>query len=202
MEKYTGRKINTLYNPCFEKIKIKNKNYKAKNTINILNISRFEDQKDHSTLLKAIKISKIKNRINLTLVGYGKNHQKIKAFIKKNKIKAKIILNKKKIDKYYRQADLYICSSLYEGLPTTVIEAASNCLPIICSNFKSGSNEILKNGKAGYLFKVRDYEVLSKLISKFYYNPKYFFKKELICRKNLSKFNAKKKYELIQKLFK
>ena len=87
---------------------------------------------------------------------------------------------------------------MYEGLPTTVIEAASNCLPIICSNFKSGSNEILKNGKAGYLFKVRDYEVLSKLISKFYYNPKYFFKKELICRKNLSKFNAKKNTNLFK----
>ena len=47
------------------------------------------DQKDHFTLLKAISISKIKDKINLTLVGYGKNYLKIKNFIKKNRIKAK-----------------------------------------------------------------------------------------------------------------
>ena len=140
-----------------------------KNVINILNISRFEDQKDHYTLLKAINISEIKNQINLTLVGYGTNYKKIKNFLSKNKIQAKIVLNEKKLNKFYRKADLYVCSSLYEGLPTTVIEAASNSLPIICSDFKSGSKEILKNGKAGYLFSVGNFKLLSKLLSKFYY---------------------------------
>ena len=79
LEKYTGRKIHTLYNPCYEKVKIKKKRYRSKNIINILNISRFEDQKDHFTLLKAINISEIRNQINLTLVGYGRNYQKIKS---------------------------------------------------------------------------------------------------------------------------
>ena len=202
LEKFTKRKIYTLYNPSFKKIKIKKKNYKSKNNINILNISRFEDQKDHFTLLKAINISKIKDKINLTLVGYGKNYSQIKNFIKDNKIKAKIILNEKKIDKFYKKADLYVCSSLYEGLPTTVIEAASNCVPIICSDFKSGANEILKNGKGGYLFKVKDHEFLSKLILKFYHNPKPFFKKELVCRKNLMRFNVKKNTNLFKRFLK
>ena len=202
LEKYTGRKIFTLYNPCFEKVRIRKNNYKSKNVINILNIARFEYQKDHSTLLKAISILKIKNKINLTLVGYGKNYQQIRYFINKNKIRAKIILNENKLDKFYKKADLYICSSLYEGLPTTVIEAASNCVPIICSDFKSGSNEIIKNGKAGHLFKVRDYKALSKLILKFYYNPRSFFKKELVCRKNLMRFNVKKNTNLFKSFLK
>ena len=80
----------------------------------------------------------------MTLVGYGKKLSENKRLSDKNKIQAKIILNEKKINKFYKKVDLYICSSLYEGLPTTVIEAASNGLPIICSDFKSGSNEILK----------------------------------------------------------
>ena len=202
LEKYTGRKIFTLYNPCFEKVTIRKKNYKSKNVINILNIARFEDQKDHYTLLKAINILKIKNKINLTLVGYGKNYHHIRHFTIKNKIRAKIILNEKKLDKFYKKADLYICSSLYEGLPTTVIEAASNCVPIICSDFKSGSSEILKNGKAGHLFKVGDYKALSKLILKFYYKPRSFFKKELVCRKNLMRFNVKKNTNLFKSFLK
>ncbi|MDC3207815.1 glycosyltransferase [Candidatus Pelagibacter sp.] len=202
LEKYTGRKIHTLYNPCFEKVKIKKKRYKPKNVINILNISRFEDQKDHYTLLKAINISEIKNQINLTLVGYGTNYNKIKNFLSKNKIKAKIVLNEKKLNKFYRKADLYVCSSLYEGLPTTVIEAASNSLPIICSDFKSGSKEILKNGKAGYLFSVGNFKLLSKLLSKFYYNPKPFYKKEIKCRKNLNRFHVKRNINLFKSLIK
>ncbi len=165
-----------------------------------MNISRFENQKDHFTLLKAINISEIKNQINLTLVGYGTNYKKIKNFISKNKIHAKIILNEKQINKFYRKADLYVCSSLYEGLPTTVIEAASNGLPIICSDFKSGSNEILKKGKAGYLFSIGNFKQLSKLLSKFYYNPKHFYKKEAICRKNLNRFNVKRNINLFNSL--
>ena len=202
LEKYTGRKIHTIYNPCYEKAKIKKKRYKSKNIINILNISRFEDQKDHFTLLKAINISEIKDQINLTLVGYGRNYQKIKDFLDKNKIQAKIILNEKKINKFYKKADLYICSSLYEGLPTTVIEAASNGLPIICSNFKSGSNEILKNGKAGYVFGIGDFRLLSKLITKFYHNPNNFYKKEMICRKNLSRFHITRNLSYFRRLIK
>ena len=134
------------------------------------------------------------------MVGYGRNYQKIKDFLSRNKIQAKIILNEKKINKFYKKADLYVCPSLYEGLPTTVIEAASNGLPIICSNFKSGSNEILKNGKAGYLFSVGNFKILSKLLLKFYYNPKSFYKKEIICRKNLKRFHVKKNTNLFNNL--
>ena len=80
-------------------------------------------------------------------MGYGKNYSQIKNFIKDNKIKAKIILNEKKIDKFYKKL-IYMYVRPIRRLPTTVIEAASNCVPIICSDFKSGANEILKMEKA------------------------------------------------------
>ena len=198
LSKYVNRKIYTLYNPCFKEVKKKKIIYKAGSKIKILNISRFENQKDHFTLLNAINISPIKDKINLILVGYGYNQKKIQKFIFQNKIKAKIFVNENKIDKFYKNADLYVCSSLYEGLPTTVIEAASNCIPIISSNFKSGSSEIFKNGKAGYIFKIKDSKTLSKLLLKFYKNPKPFFEKELICRKNLNRFKIKKNTDLFK----
>lgn len=202
LSKYIKRKIYTLYNPCFEKIKNKKKFYKAKNKIKILNISRFENQKDHLTLLKAIGISTIKDKIDLILVGYGSNQQRIKDFIAQNKINAKIYINESKIDKFYKKANLYVCPSLYEGLPTTVIEAASNCVPIISSNFKSGSAEIFMNGKGGYIFNKGDFKTLSKLFLQFYNNPKFFFKKEIICRKNLKRFEIKKNTDLFKNYLK
>jgi len=199
---YIGRKVHTVYNPSFKKITYRKKNYRPNQKINILNISRFVDQKDHFTLLNAIKYSKIKNQINLTLVGYGKNYKKIKNFVDNNKIRTKIYTNEIKLDKFYKSAHLYVCSSLFEGLPTTVIEAASYCLPIISSNFKSGSKEILKNGKGGYYFKIKDFKNLSNLILKFYSNPKKFYEKEYICRKNLYRFSIKKNINLFRNLIK
>lgn len=202
LSSYIGRKVFTLYNPSFKKITYRKKNYKPNQKINILNISRFVDQKDHFTLLNAIKHSKIKNQINLTLVGYGKNYKKIKNFVNSSKISVKIYTNKTKLDKFYKSAHLYVCTSLYEGLPTTVIEAASYCLPIISSNFKSGSKEILKNGKAGSYFKIKDFKSLSNLLLRFYLNPKKFYDKEYICRKNLYRFSIRKNVNLFKSLIK
>jgi len=191
LSEYTNRKINTIYNPCFKKIEKRKNLYKAKERIKILNISRFEKQKDHLTLIKAIKHSRLEKKIDLTLVGYGNELKKIRDEIFINKINSKILTNKKKLDKFYKNSNLYVCSSLYEGLPTTVIEAASHCLPIISSNFKSGSKEIFNNGKGGYIFKVGDYKSLSKHLVRFYNNPKPFFKKESFCRKKLYRFSIK-----------
>ena len=200
LQNYVNKKVYTIYNPCFEKIKKRKKKYLAKQNINILNIARFEDQKDHFTLLRAIKYSRIKDKINLLLVGFGSKENEIREYIKHNKLGVKIFSNSKKLNFFYNKSDLFISTSLYEGLPTTMVEAASYCLPIISSNFKSGATEILSNGKSGFLFNLRDYKKLSKLIENFYRNPNVFLKKEKNCRRNLNKFSVKKNTKLFNQL--
>ncbi len=185
-----NKKVEIIYNPCFFKIKKRNKDIKN-SKITILNIARFERQKDHLTLLKAINHSKVKNNIRLNLVGYGTREKLIKDYINKNNIDCKIYKSKK-LSSFYRSSDLFILTSLYEGLPTVMVEAASHCMPIITSQFKSGSSEILNNGKFGFVFPVKDFRALSKIIENFYKNPKIFFKKEKLCRKNIKKFSNKK----------
>lgn len=197
-------KVETLYNPSFIKIVPKNikKKIKSSSKINILNVSRFEYQKDHLTLLKAINNSSIKKKIHLNLVGYGSNEILIKNYAKKNNIRCSIHKSNVKLSPFYKSNDLFVMSSLYEGLPTVMIEAASHCMPIVSSDFKSGSKEILGNGKFGHLFPVGNYKLLSKLIDSYYKNPHPFFAKEKKCRVNLKKFSYKKnlkKFNMILK---
>jgi glycosyltransferase involved in cell wall biosynthesis len=185
------KKVETIYNPCFFKI-IHSKKKKLNNqNINILNVARFEHQKDQLTLLKAIEIAKYKSRINLSLVGFGTKEKILTDFIKKNEIQCKIYKNSTKLTPFYKNNDLFILTSLYEGLPTVLIEAASHCMPIISSKFKSGSKEILRDGKCGHLFEIQDYLSLSKIIDRFVKDPKPFYKKEKLCRQNLIKFSNK-----------
>ena len=189
LSSFINRKVRTIYNPCFEKLNLKKNKYKKETKIRILNIARLSYQKDQLTILKAINSSKIKNYIKLTLVGFGPLKKKLSNFAKINKINVKIITNKKKLNTYYKNNDLFLYPSLYEGLPTTVVEAASFCLPIVTSNFKSGSKEILCSGRGGYTFNIKDYKRLSNIIYEFYLNPKSFYKKEKFCRKNLYRFS-------------
>ena len=192
LSNYIKNKVITIYNPCFEKIRLKKIKYKKNTELKILNIARLTEQKDHMTILKAINHSKIKHKIKFTIVGFGVLKNKLLSFVKKNKIKCEIIENKINLRKYYSQNDLFIFSSIYEGLPTVMVEAASYCMPIISSNFKAGSKEILCSGKGGNIFEMKNYLKLSELIYKFYKNPQPFYKKEIICRKNIYKFSKKK----------
>ena len=81
---------------------------------------------------------------------------------------------------------------MFEGFPNTYVEAASYRLPIISSEFKSGSKEILLNGKGGTFYPIKDFYCLSKLLDDFYLNRKKYIKKEIICSKNLKRFSNKK----------
>ena len=98
------------------------------------------------------------------------------------------------------KADLYISTSLYEGLPTTMVEAASYNLPIISSNFRSGCKEILNNGKNGYIFTVKDHVHLASLIEKFFNDKKSFIKKTKNFKYSLKKFSFNSNIQTFRKL--
>ena len=86
-----------IYNPLNKKEVIsKSKKYlnfsffkNKSRQLNIINVARFTDQKDHLTLLKAVNL--IKNKINfrLLIVGRGVNKIKMLNFINENGLQKK-----------------------------------------------------------------------------------------------------------------
>ena len=183
--------VKTLYNPCFFKLYKKKKKNKKKKII--LNVSRFTDQKDHLTLLKGFKNSKYNNKFLLYLVGYGYNENKIRQYIDLHNLNnIKIFKNRFELSKFYKKADLFILTSIYEGFPNVLVEAASFRIPIISSNFESGASEILLNGNGGTIFEVKNHKKLSNKIDEFYLNEKLFLNKEKICASALYRFSNKK----------
>ena len=62
--------------------------------------------------------------------------------------------------KLIKLSDIFILTSVYEGLPNVLLEAQVLKTYIISSNCPTGPREILLNGKAGSLFKVGDYNSL------------------------------------------
>ena len=65
--------------------------------------------------------------------------------------------------KYLQNADIYLSTSLYEGLPISVIEAMSLGLPIIASKV-IGNIDTIEHKKSGFLYELGNIRMASKFI--------------------------------------
>ena len=155
--------------------------FNTKKELKIINVARFTDQKDHITLLKAFNIVRKKIPARLLLIGYGSNKNKILNFVRLNKLKnlVRIINFNYNPFKYIAKTDLFVLSSLYEGLPNVILEAMVLKKYVISSNCPTGPSEILKNGKFGSLFPIKNYKKLSYLILDYYKNRKKYNSKRI-----------------------
>jgi len=181
-------------------------NFYKKSDLKLINVARFTDQKDHLTLLKAFNNVQKKIKAKLILIGYGVNREKISSFIKKHHLtkKVKIINCKENPYKYIRISDIFILSSIYEGLPNVLLEAIALKKFIISSNCPTGPAEILKNGEYGILFKPNDWRSLSKKIIYFSKNKNKLEKKINLAYYGLDRFdysnNCNKYLQLVSKI--
>ena len=161
------------------------------------------DQKDQITILKAINYIKHKVRVSLLIIGEGNKKNKLAEYIKMNNLDkiVKIKNHTKNPFPYIKSADIFVLSSLFEGLPNVLLEAITlNCF-VISTNCPTGPSEILDMGKGGLLFKTSDYKDLSSKILNFVSNNKknknkikfvwsriYFFDYNLNLKKYFDKF--------------
>ena len=161
-----------IYNPLdlkniIKKSKQKSKIYfKKKNSLKILNIGRFTEQKDQITLIKSLKIIKSLINFEAIIVGRGILKSNLKKYIDKFKLSKNVRIINFLENPYplIKQTNLFILSSRFEGLPNVLLESLVLKKFIISSDCRTGPKEILLNGKGGLLFKVGDYKKLSKKI--------------------------------------
>ena len=200
-----------IYNPLnkneiIKKSKLKNKIKFDKKKLKLINVGRYSDQKDQLTLLKAVNRIKDKVKFNLLLVGRGAEKEKLIKYIRNNDLSRHVRLIDFQNNPYnlIKSSDIFILSSLYEGLPNVLLESQVLKRFIISSDCPTGPREILLNGNAGLLFKVGDYIKLSNLISQYSKNKKKLSKKIIIGYKNLNRFdynqNLKKYLNIINSL--
>ncbi len=194
-------KSKLIYNPL-NKFEIMSKSkkkftlnfFKNRNSIKILNIGRYTDQKDQITLLKALDLIKNKIKFEAIFIGYGSNKNSLINFVEKNNLKnnVKILDYQSNPYNFLRYSDILVLCSIYEGLPNVILEALTLKKFVISSDCPTGPKEILKSGKFGYLFKPRNFKKLSKLIIRYTKNKKKCKQKAIAGYKSLYRFDYKK----------
>tara|TARA_B100001175_G_C19496166_1_gene635447 strand:+ start:747 stop:1841 length:1095 start_codon:yes stop_codon:yes gene_type:complete len=190
LKKKYGFNSVTIFPPSLNKVSIFNKKRSLAGKIYITTICRLSKEKKIEDIIYAINYLKNKN-ILLNIIGTGPEESKLIKIVNKLNLSKQIKFYgyKENVFKYLNKSDLYINSSYFEGFPNSVVEAAYMGVPIISSQSHGGINEILHNGKYGTIYN-GNYINLALKIKNFYKNPKIFYKKANLAKKNVLNFNV------------
>lgn len=117
-----------------EKFFVNKENVSSKHT-NLLFVGRLDVQKNVPKLIDVASL--IKSKVVLHIIGDGEKKKEIEKLISDKKLK-NIILHGKKTGKdlvnFYKNADIFILTSVHEGLPLVLLEAMASCTPIVASD--------------------------------------------------------------------
>jgi glycosyltransferase involved in cell wall biosynthesis len=128
-----------------------------------LTIGRFTPlHKGIDLLIEAFNLFAKKNKEwKLDIVGEGTEEESFKRLIAKYQLEERIIIHPftNHIQEYYSEAQIYVLSSRWEGMPLVLVEAMSHGLPIVTSDLPV-SKEIM--GDFGMYFKNGDIKDLAQ----------------------------------------
>jgi len=113
---------------------------------------RFVPVKNYPFMLEIARRCKNEPKINFKLAGDGPDRAKLETLIKAHGLEATFTLcgHLPAMSGFYTSIDIFINTSLHEGIPMSILEAMAHGIPVIAPKV-GGIPEILDDGKDGYL---------------------------------------------------
>lgn len=130
-------------------------------------VGRLSNEKDLMTFLKVAKniINKFPHVIFM-IVGAGKNGvlAELAELAEKLGIQKSVIFTGHRSDlkRFYASFDIFLSTSLTEGIPNTILEAMSMKVPVVATNV-GGIPEMIVDGESGILCEPGDVDGITKL---------------------------------------
>ena len=160
--------------------------------VKILAIGRLIPRKGFDCLIRSLpEIAKsVKNDFCVEIVGDGPLRSELKSLAEELHVSDKIIfagsVPYEQLHENYQQADIFVLSSLAEGMPLVVLEAMASGLPIVATKVQ-GMDELVKVGMNGFLFTPSNHQNLSRHLS------------ELISNRSIRQQMGKESLKIVQK---
>jgi glycosyltransferase involved in cell wall biosynthesis len=119
----------------------------------LVNIARYQPQKDQKTLIKAMnQVTEVLPSAHLLIVGWGPLESDLRAAVRDHGLRDSVTVTGRvpDIHPYYAAADAFVLSSEFEGLPVTLLEAMAGACPIVATDI-AGVREVVIDGETGKL---------------------------------------------------
>lgn len=160
--------VEVVMNPLFMPEEIQNTWQEYENEYDFFSMGRLGKAKGYDRLIAAFAEVNKKHPSRLLILGEGPNRKDFEKQIKELNIEDSVFLPGKKSNpwEYMQRSNIFVMTSIYEGLPNAMIEAMALGMPIVSFDFKFGPEELLKGGDAGVLVENGDIKTLSEKMLK------------------------------------
>lgn len=133
----------------------------------ILAVGRLTAVKDYPTLLRAFARLDPGLATDLIILGEGEERSGLESLVAQFKLQDRVFLPGHIDDPLpaMARADVFVLSSLFEGLPNVLLQALLAGAPVVSTDCPTGPREILEDGRHGLLVPVGDPAMLAAAIS-------------------------------------
>ena len=137
----------------------------------IITVGRFVYQKGYFNALEIMSLLKNDGeKFKYTIVGFGELENDIRKKILELNLShcVEVVINPPNIADYYKKTDVYLCTSFFEGLSNTIMEALSFSQPVVATSVGDNAR-LVHHGVNGFIIPQNQpkffIEPLKKLIS-------------------------------------
>jgi glycosyltransferase involved in cell wall biosynthesis len=119
----------------------------------ILQVARLDYLKDHATAVRAVRrVARRRPDTRLVLVGEGPEGPKIRDLVGREGLTdhVRFLGLRHDVPRLLAAADLFLLTSISEGIPLTLIEAMAGGVPVVATRV-GGVGEVVEDGQTGLL---------------------------------------------------
>lgn len=158
-------------NPLSEKILANYKTEHAEQVRHLIAAGRIDPQKNYPMMIDGFAaVAADYPDLQLRIFGTGASEyiEQIQHYIEQKQMQDRIHLMGRtpQIEKEYKQSDLFLMTSVFEGSPNALIEAMGCRLVCISTACKTGPSDLIASGENGWLIPVGDAHALAATIRK------------------------------------
>ncbi len=141
----------------------------------VLFVGRLAPEKDIPTLLRAVPLlAQRRPGVRVVIVGQGQENARLHKMASEMGLAERVVfagrVGSEELPSYFRACDVFVLPSIYEGIPTVLVEAAASGKPVVSTRTRN-VEDVVQDGQTGYIVPVRDPPSLAEALARVLADP-------------------------------